>query len=302
MDRQYGEFVGVDKVYTAIITEDSEASYVTESNEYFAPTAEISAESEIENTPTYYDNVPGFNYVSEGVTTLTITFSGVPADKYAKYLGKHYDAATGRVYDTGEPVPPDVALAFRFNKGPADYRYYQYLKGNFSGGTEEASSKTNSVDIRTYQMTYTAVATTHKWSINGEEKPLKRILADTTDLAFVGGSAWFSQVQTPDTATPPTALTLSSSLPADEATGVNVSSSITLTFSNKIAKDTIVLIDSTDGEPVPAAKTWDVTGKILTLTPASNLEEGTKYIVLVSGVVDVFGQALTASGITFTTA
>ena len=128
MDKKYGEFVGVDSVYTSIITEDSVDNYIATTPEYFAPTSEISAESEIENTPTYYDNVPGFNYVTEGVTTLTCTFSGVPAPLAAKYLGKHYDAATGRVLDTGIPTPPDVALAFRFNKGPDGYRYYRLLR------------------------------------------------------------------------------------------------------------------------------------------------------------------------------
>lgn len=197
MDKQYGEFVGVDNVHVAIVTTDSESEYIAEAPEYFAPTADIAAESETDNTPTYYDNVPGFNYVSEGVTTLTMTFSGVPAEKAAKYLGKHYDEATGRVYDTGEPTPPDVAVSFRFKKGPKDYRYYQYLKGTFSGGTEEAGTKTNTVDVRTYQMTFTAVVTTHQWNVGGEQRGLKRIFADTTDPAF-DATGWFTQVQTPE--------------------------------------------------------------------------------------------------------
>lgn len=197
MEPKYGEFVGVDNVYAAIITTDTREEYVAEEPEYFAPVAEITGESETENTPTYYDNVPGFNYVSEGVTTLTCTFSNVPAQLAAKYLGKHYDEATGRVLDTGIPTPPSVALSFRYNKGPSEYRYYQYLKGTFSGGAEEAATKTNTVDIRTYQMTYTAVVTAKQYQIGEEVKGLKRIYADTDDVNFTSAmaSAWFNAVQ-----------------------------------------------------------------------------------------------------------
>lgn len=301
MDKKYGEFVGVDNVYAAIVTEDSADNYITAAPEYFAPASEISAESEIENTPTYYDNVPGFNYVTEGVTTLTCTFSGVPAPLAAKYLGKHYDAATGRVLDTGIPTPPDVALAFRFNKGPDGYRYYQYLKGNFSGGTEEAGTKTNSVDIRTYQMTYTAVATTHKWPIGGEQKPLKRIFADTTDAAFTGAANWFSQVQTPETAVPPTAFNLVSSVPTDDATGVAVDASVALTFNNAISEITAILIGP-DLAPAPVQITFDATRKVVTVKPSANLTAASKYALALAQVTDAFGQTIKDRVITFTTA
>lgn len=301
MDKKYGEFVGVDSVYAAIVTEDSLDNYITANPEYFAPASEISAESEIENTPTYYDNVPGFNYVTEGVTTLTCTFSGVPAPLAAKYLGKHYDAATGRVLDTGIPTPPDVALAFRFNKGPDGYRYYQYLKGNFSGGTEEAGTKTNSVDIRTYQMTYTAVATTHKWPIGGEQKPLKRIFADTTDTAFTGAASWFTQVQTPDTSVPPAALSLVSSVPVDNATGVSVGASIALTFNNAINNVTYLLIGP-DLAPVTATITFNSARKVATITPSAPLTTASEYALALAQVSDAFGQTIKDHIITFTTA
>lgn len=198
MDKEYGEFVGVDNVHAAVIITDSEAEYEAEVPEYFAPVGEIAGEPEIENTPTFYDNVPGNNYVTEGITTLTLVMSGIPADKAAKYLGKHYDETTGRVLDTGNPIPPDVALSFRYNKGPGDFRYYQYLKGTFSGGKEEASSKSGGkVDVKTYTITYTAVVTSHKWEIDGKPQGLKRIFADTTDPKFKP-NGWFEKVQTPE--------------------------------------------------------------------------------------------------------
>ena len=52
MDQKYGEFVGVDNLHAAIITEDSEANYIADVPEYFAPSAEIAGEPEINNTTT----------------------------------------------------------------------------------------------------------------------------------------------------------------------------------------------------------------------------------------------------------
>lgn len=199
MDKKYAEFVGVDSLHYAKITEDNETNYTADTPTYLAPTAEISSEVEIENTPTYYDNVAAFNYVSEGTTTLTVTVSGVPAKTAADLLGKDYDETNGLVLDDGVPNPPDVALSFRFNKGSDGFRYYQYLKGTFSGGAEEATSKSGSVDVKTYELTYTAVVTTHKFPVGGKQKGLKRIFADTDDTNFKAATAaaWFDKVQVP---------------------------------------------------------------------------------------------------------
>lgn len=198
MDQKYGEFVGVDELHFAVITSDTEEEYAAETPEYLAPTAEIAGQPEINNTTTYYDNKAANNYVTEGKTELTITVSNVSAQLAAKLLGKDYDAEHGRVYDSGEANPPPVAVGFRFNMGTDGYRYYWYLKGTFSGGSEEAASKSENVDVRTYQLTYTAVTTTHKWNINGKTKSLKRVFADTSDSNF-DPKDWFSEVQTPDT-------------------------------------------------------------------------------------------------------
>jgi len=300
MDQKYGEFVGVDKLYAAVVLEDSEDNYIADTPEYFAPAAEISGEPETENSTTYYDNVAANNYVTEGKTTLTIIVSGVPADVAAKYLGKKYDAASGRVYDSGDPNPPDVALSFRFNKGKAGYRYYQYLKGTFSGGTEEASTKTNTIDIKTYQMTFTAVSTTYKWEIDAEFKPIKRIFGDTADAAF-DPTGWFDVVQTPETASTPDALTLVSSNPVDDAIDVAISSDVVLTFSNTIQSYTIALMDETYSS-VAIEVSKNSTGKVVTVSPTVDLDAATEYLLFVSEVKDIYNQKIVNTVIKFTTA
>ena len=100
----------------------------------------------------------------------------------------------------------------------------------------------------------------------------------------------------------PVALELSTSVPANAATGVAVGASVVLTFNNKIAKDTINIMLSTTGAVVPCTKTYDATGKILTVKPVSNLTAATKYFVAITGVVDVYSQTLAATVNNFTTA
>lgn len=300
MEQKYGEFVGVDSVYTADVLVDDEGNYTAGIPEYLAPVAEIAGEAEISNTTNYYDNKPGINYVTEGVTSLAITVSNVPAEKLADHLGKSYDATSGRVYDSGQPNPPDKAIGFRYNMGRSGYRYYWYLKGTFSGGAEEAASKSADVDIRTYQLTFTAMPTTHEWEIDGEQKPLKRVFGDTADPSF-NPAAWFTQVQTPDTETPPAALTLANSVPADGAPAVAVGANIVLTFSNKIAGHAITMLDETF-TPVPVAFSFDATGKILTINPNADLSAATTYGVIINGVKDIYGQVLATQTIDFTTA
>lgn len=300
MDQKYGEFVGVDNLYYALISADTAAAYTAGTPAYLAPVAEISGEPEIANKTTYYDNKAANNYVTEGKTELGITVSNIPAQLAAILLGKYYDAASGRVYDSGQANPPDVALGFRYNMGKDGYRYYWYLKGTFSGGAEEAASKTNDVNEKTYQLTFTAVTTTHEWTIDEESKSLKRVFADTAEAAF-DPDGWFEQVQTPDTTSAPAAVALSTIVPADGASNIAVDSTIVLTFNNAIASDAITVI-SAAGAIVAGTKTYNATRKIITFTPAENLAAGTTYIVSIAGVVDVYGQELAATAKDFATA
>lgn len=299
----YGEFIGVDKVYTFDVNTDTLDAYVTGTPAYLAPVAEISGEAKTDNNTTYYDNKAGNNYVSEAATELKLTFSGVPADVIADLLGKAYDATTGRVYDDGEPNPPQKGLMFRYNMGKGNYRYFCYLNGTFSGGKEEATTKGEKVEVKTTELTYTAVNTTHEWTIKKDGvdtlTSLKRVFGDTANAAF-NATDWFTQAQTPTTATPPAELTLTS-VPADSATAVAVGANVVLTFSNKIASYNVSMVKS-DFTTVATTNSFDTAGKVLTLNPNADLAAASSYAVILSNVKDVYGQSLADQVINFTTA
>lgn len=99
-----------------------------------------------------------------------------------------------------------------------------------------------------------------------------------------------------------TALTLVSVSPAANATEVSAATDVVVTFSNKIRTDNIFLINTTDGVLVPAAKTWNTAGTAVTLDPTSALGAGDKHGVVMSNVVDVYGQTLADAVSYFTVA
>ncbi len=297
---QYGEFIGVDSLCYAMVTVDTANTYTAGTPTELAPVAEIAGQPKVSKKTAYYNNKPRTTFTTEAETEIKVIVSNVPAQKAATLLGKNYDATSGRVYDSGAANPPDVALGFRFNMGKNGYRYYWYLKGTFSGGSEDAKSKEADVDIKTYELTFTAVTTERQWMIDGESKSMKRVFADTADDAFVATS-WFTQVQTPDTSSAPDALALSSIVPADDATGVSASANIVLTFSNKITDNNIFLVNSPTGEVVSVTKSWDSTGKILTLAHSA-LTSGARHAIIIANVTDVYGQELADAVSYFTVA
>ena len=102
-------------------------------------------------------------------------------------------------------------------------------------------------------------------------------------------------------ASAPSALALSTSVPADDATDVAINSTIVLTFNNKIDAETIT-VASEGGVLVAGTKSWDATGKILTFTPTASLTNATMYIVTIAGVADIYGQSLATAVKNFMTA
>ena len=98
----------------------------------------------------------------------------------------------------------------------------------------------------------------------------------------------------------PAALALVSTIPDDDAIDISVDANIVLTFNNEVLRESIV-VTSDAGLLVAGAKTWDITGKILTFDPTESLVLSTAYIVTVGGVADIYGQSLAAEVKNFTT-
>lgn len=99
----------------------------------------------------------------------------------------------------------------------------------------------------------------------------------------------------------PSALAMSSIVPADAATGVAVAANIVFTFNNKIQTEEIVIM-SAAGAVVTGTRAWNEAGKVLTFDPTNNLSASTVYLVAIAGVEDIYGQTLANTVKKFTTA
>jgi len=107
----------------------------------------------------------------------------------------------------------------------------------------------------------------------------------------------------PDAAGTPPAFTLSS-VPADAATGVVVTSDIVLTFSNalKPGAEAGIALTTAAGVPVAGTTTISANRKVVTINPTSSLGAATDHLVVVAGVTDIYSQALATTVIDFETA
>lgn len=93
------------------------------------------------------------------------------------------------------------------------------------------------------------------------------------------------------------------SMPEDGATGVAVNANIVLVFNHEMAAGATskVSLKTAAGATVASSNTLDVTTKILTVNPTSDLTAGAGYQVVIEDAPDVYGMTLTET-LTFETA
>ena len=164
------------------------------------------------------------------------------------------------------------------------------------------SSVNESPDAMTlsYELTTTPVAVTgHKPT---SQMIINSTLVDAAKLAALEDILYGTDVADPRLPLPdevyalfagevPAALSMSTIVPADEATNIALDSNVVITFNNKIAAESIIVTSST-GEIVAGTKSLDATGKILTFDPTAGLTNGKSYLVMLVGVTDIYNQSL----------
>ncbi|WP_339695300.1 Ig-like domain-containing protein, partial [uncultured Roseivirga sp.] len=146
--------------------------------------------------------------------------------------------------------------------------------------------------------TTTNVGGSYSYIITGTlSEGTHNITVTATDAAGNESSSSSALSVVVDTSAP----TLSSSSPADDATGVNTSGNITLTFNENIAFGTgnIEVIDETNGSnsfTIDAASPGtqaSISGAVLTINPSSNLDLSSNYSVRIAATAidDIAGNS-----------
>lgn len=287
---EYKSVIGLDQIYFALVTADTAAAYTAGTPAVLAPAAEISMKPVSSQETQYADNQAYDVFASEAETDMEITLTGVPSATIATLLGSTLDVASGRVYDNGG-TPPYCALGFRAMKSNGKYRYYWFQKVRFSPPEEGAVTKADKATPKTIKLACKAIKTVYKWNLGSVTDSIKRLFGDEDTTNF-SATSWFSQVQVPSVSAP-SALALSTSDPADGASGVLTSKIITLTFNNALTADAIynVTVATAAGVLKACTSVLDATLKIMTITPTTALAGGTTYLISM-GVTDIYGQSL----------
>jgi len=96
-------------------------------------------------------------------------------------------------------------------------------------------------------------------------------------------------------------LTIVTTSPADEATGVSVSVNPVLTFNKRLSSYSVQMVEYDTQDAVVISTGIDITKKNVTITPSSDLMAGTKYAIVIEAT-SAAGPSLERTVISFTTA
>jgi len=257
-----------------------------------------------EATPIYADNIKYLNLLSAEEFGATIEAYTYP-DEFAVCDGS-VELETGVLI--GQQTRSAFGLCYRTEIGNDILgEAYGYKLHLIYGGTAAPSEKGfQTINDSPEAITFSWEVSTIPVTVAGF-KPTASLIVDSTKVggaalaaleAILYGTAGSDpylplpdEVATLFTGGAPAAIALSTIAPADGDVDVAIAANIVLTFNNKIKTEAIVLTDD-NGGAVTGAKTWDVTGKILTFNPTAALTNSTTYLVSVSGVVDIYNQVL----------
>ena len=276
-------------------------------------TAVTESPSGAEASPLYADDIKYLNLISAEEFGATIEAYTYP-DEFMECDGSGTLAAGVFV---GQQRRKAFGLAYRTVLGNDvdgnDYGYKLHLiYGAMAAPSEKAYATVNdspealtfSWEVSTTPVAVTGFKPTASVTIDSTKVNAAK-LAVLEDILY-GTAGADPYLPLPDavaaifTEAAPSAIALSSIVPADDAPNIAIDANIVLTFNNKIAAEAIVVTES-DGTIVAGAKTWDTAGKVLTFNPTANLDNSTVYLVTIAGVVDIYGQSLAASVKNFTT-
>lgn len=243
------------------------------------------------------DDAPVDIIQSLGEVTVEIDAREVPISVQADLLGHTFTG--GKLVKKSTDIAPFICFAFMAMKADrTNYRYDKLYKGKFEliESTNETVADKTKTQTRKLKGTFIKRIYDDQWEA----------ITDTDEATYVTalGTNWFSYVDNPSDLVPPTVSTI---VPALNATAIAISSTVVITFSeaiqNAIASN-LFIAKATDGSIVAATLAVNAAGTIVTIAPSSNLTAATAYYVYATtNIKDINGNALAATYVSkFTTA
>jgi phi13 family phage major tail protein len=302
LDGEYKPSLGLKDIYYALVTQDDLSAYAAGTPKYLSPAMKLTLKPKTNSESLYADDGAYETMASEGETEGELDITELPLITVAELTGTVYDVTTGSWLDNGGTAPY-IALAFRSKKSNGKYKYYWFYRVRCQKPEEEKESDSDTPKPKNAKLKITALKTIYRWTMGAVVDGVKRRVVDEDVPGTTVLANWFTSVQVPTIGSPPT-LTLTP-VPADNATSVSVSANQTLTFANPMNGNVlngIALIKGSDDSPVAASITINAARTIVTIDPTSNLTAATEFYISVVNATDIYGQVLTNTVVSFTTA
>lgn len=300
---------GIEKLYVAKQLTDTTSGMTFTQPTYYPMVQELDIKPKVNTASAYAENRKVDQATLFDSADVSISRYAMTSAERAFILGQTLTNTGGSVSSDIDEAPY-VALLYKAPIKTADgtnaYRYGVIYKTMFTPPDETLKGLEGKPDLSEVDKVAGSAQPT-EWSFKdngGNEKHPWEYHVDTTDPGCPENidDTWFTSVPIPTIATPDV-LTLSSSNPANNATGVILTVKPALTFNNAITGYlSTVLLNESDNSLVANTLSLDITGKILTITPSTNLVTGKTYDIILTGVTDLYGQVLTQQIIKFTTA
>jgi phi13 family phage major tail protein len=293
-----GVIIGLSNLYYAFLIDDpitGTATYGTPKKLVGAINAKINPNASTETL--FADDGPYETAATIGKIELELNVADLTLDVQADLLG--HQKVGGVLIRKASDIPPWVAIGFQSLKSNGHYRFTWLGKGKFSASEQANETKGDSVNFQTPTINGSFV----KRDCDGEWE--RHADEDDEDYMAAIGTNWFNSPYggAPDTTAP----TISSIVPAEDATGIAINTTIVWTFSEALALSTVttdhfMLINSGSNSVVAGVLSINAARTTVTFTPSANLSNNNTYETVVTpGVTDIYGNKITASVTVFTT-
>lgn len=292
--------IGLSNLVVAKLTDDPASGVAT----YEAPTVIKGAISaninpNASNDTLFADDGPYETATTIGQIALDLNVADLDLDTQALLLG--HSVVGGVLIRKSADIPPWVAVGFKSLKSNGSYRFTWLVKGKFGLSEQNNQTKGDSVAFNTPTISGSFV----KRDCDDEWE--RHIDQDHPNYVASMGTNWFNNPYggTADT-TPPT---VSSVVPAANATAVAVGTTVVWTFSEALQLTSVttgnfLVVADVSGAGIAGSLSLNAARTIVTFTPNSALSAATAYRAIVTtGVKDLAGNSIANSSTTkFTTA
>lgn len=279
--------IGVDSVYYARLTSDTFGGTPTYQTPVALPgVSEMNINPNSSSTTLFLDDGPSDTAITIGEGEVAFMVGELAIAERATLLG--HTVVGGVLQKDARDVPPFVAIGFKSLKSDGSYRYYWFTKVKFREPEMNHSTRGETIDFQLDSMTGALIKRQSDsiWQYAADEGQANVPQSTLDD--------WFTSV--PGSSPDVTAPTVQTIVPADDATGIAVGTTIVVTFSEAMDKNTLIpsnfILQAAETD-INYTLTYDTAGVEVTLTPDANLAAATEHNVIVTTAVqDLSGNNL----------